>query len=110
MKRKLACMALLTAMAVSMIIGCGTKNTDGNSTSQTTEDASTVTGTLAEVKDFMFEVTDATGASYQFTFQDEKPEGLEDVKVGDKVTVTYTGKVTEVDPFQGEVLSVTKAE
>ena len=58
----------------------------------------------------MFVVTDSAGTSYQFTCSDEKPEGLTDVKVGDKVTVTYTGKVTEVDPFQGEVRSVTKAE
>lgn len=110
MKRKIACMALLTAMAVSMITGCGTKKTEGNTTSQTTEEASTVTGTLDEMKNFLFDVTDDTGTSYQFTFQDEKPQGLEDVKLGDRVTVTYTGKVTEVDPFQGEVLSVTKAE
>ena len=30
--------------------------------------------------------------------------------VGDKVTVTYTGTVSEVDPFMGEVLSVTEAK
>ena len=26
--------------------------------------------------------------------------------IGDKVTVTYTGEISEVDPFEGEVLSV----
>ena len=69
-----------------------------------------MTGTLDEVKDFMFVVTDASGSSYAFTFENEKPEGLDTVKVGDKVTVTYTGTISEVDPFMGEVLSVTAAE
>ena len=58
------------------------------------------------VKDFMFVVTDAQGASYAFTFDGEKPAGLDDAKIGDKVTVTYTGEISEVDPFEGEVLSV----
>ena len=36
----------------------------------------------------MFIVTDDAGNSYEFTFDKEKPEGLDKVKVGDKVTVT----------------------
>ena len=109
-------MILFTAITASLIAGCGTKGAgNGNSASQTTgkedaEDASELTGTLDEVKDFMFVVTDASGSSYAFTFEDEKPEGLDEVKVGDKVTVTYTGTISEVDPFMGEVLSVTAAE
>lgn len=109
-------MILFTAITASLIAGCGTKGSgNGNSASQTTgkedaEDASELTGTLDEVKDFMFVVTDASGSSYAFTFEDEKPEGLDQVKVGDKVTVTYTGTISEVDPFMGEVLSVTAAE
>ena len=88
--------------------GCGAK---GDTASQTTQesqtaDASTMSGTLDEVKDFMFVVTDAQGASYAFTFDGEKPAGLDDAKIGDKVTVTYTGEISEVDPFEGEVLSV----
>ena len=39
-----------------------------------------------------------------------EPDGLSDVKDGDKVTVTYTGTVSEVDAFSGTVLSVKKAE
>ena len=116
MKKKLTMMILFTAITASLIAGCGTKGSgNGNSTSQTTgkedaEDASELTGTLDEVKDFMFVVTDASGSSYAFTFENEKPEGLDEVKVGDKVTVTYTGTISEVDPFMGEVLSVTAAE
>ena len=116
MKKKLTMMILLTAITASLIAGCGTKGSgNGNSASQTTgkedaEDASEFTGTLDEIKDFMFVVTDASGSSYAFTFENEKPEGLDKVKVGDKVTVTYTGTISEVDPFMGEVLSVTAAE
>ncbi len=48
-----------------------------------------LTGTIDEIKDFMFVVTDANNTPYSFTFE-EKPEGLENVSSGDTVTVTYT--------------------
>ena len=71
---------------------------------------STMTGTISDIKDFMFTIT-ADGTDYAFNFeQDQKPDGLSDVKDGDKVTVTYTGTVSEVDAFSGTVLSVKKAE
>ena len=57
----------------------------------------------------MFVVTDKNGTSYEFTFE-EKPEGLENVSTGDTVTVKYTGTVSEVDPFEGEVISVEKTK
>ncbi|MBP3351961.1 MAG: hypothetical protein J6L65_06095 [Lachnospiraceae bacterium] len=40
-----------------------------------------------------------------FTFE-EKPKGLKEVSVGDKVIVKYTGSISMVDPFMGEILSV----
>ena len=108
MKKKVVMMVVSMTMAAAMMTGCGAK---GDTASQTTQesqtaDASTMSGTLDEVKDFMFVVTDAQGASYAFTFDGEKPAGLDDAKIGDKVTVTYTGEISEVDPFEGEVLSV----
>ena len=57
-------------------------------------------GTVDEIKDFMFIVTDDSGASYELSF-DAKPQGLENVSVGDKVKVTYTGELSEVDAFSG---------
>ena len=103
--------------------------------SEGTADAkqSTMTGTISDIKDFMFTIT-ADGTDYEFSFeqdqkpdganirttlnlyvhpnmgQNQKPDGLSDVKDGDKVTVTYTGTVSEVDAFSGTVLSVKKAE
>ena len=71
---------------------------------------STMVGTLDEVKDFAFTLVDEKGTAYQFTFEQGKaPEGLSDVKAGDKVTVTYTGTISETNPYKGPVVSVKKA-
>lgn len=123
MKRKFAMMVLVATMAASMMTGCGAKSDnvgaaqqeettqqEGTATEGQSEETSTFTGTLDEVKDFMFIVTGEDGTCYEFTFDEEKPEGLDSVNVGDKVTVTYTGTVSEVDPFEGEVLSVEAAK
>ena len=77
MKKKVVMMVVTMAMAAAMMTGCGAKGD-----------------------------TDAQGASYAFTLDGEKPAGLDDAKIRDKVTVTYTGEISEVDPFEGEVLSV----
>ena len=74
-----------------------------------TGEQKTLSGTIDEIKDFMFVVTDESGASYEFSFE-TKPEGLDSVAAGDKVTVTYTGEISEVDPFTGSVLSVEKQQ
>lgn len=71
------------------------------------QEVSEVKGTVDEIKDFMFIVTDNDKVSYAFTFE-EKPEGLKEVSVGDKVIVKYTGTISMVDSFMGEVLSVEK--
>lgn len=123
MKRKFAMMVLVATMTVSMMTGCGAKSDnagaaqqeettqqEGTATEGQSEETSTFTGTLDEVKDFMFVVTGEDGTCYEFTFDEEKPEGLDSVNVGDKVTVTYTGTASEVDPFDGEVISVKAAE
>lgn len=106
----LACTALLAAS----LTACGSKpaeNTDtGSASSSDSASAeSKLSGTLDEKKDFMFVVTDDKGAAYEFTFDaSAKPEGLDDVSEGDSVTVTYTGTVSEADPFDGTVISVEK--
>ena len=123
MKKKVVMMVVTMAMAAAMMTGCGAKSDnagaaqqeettqqEGTATEGQSEETSTFTGTLDEVKDFMFIVTGEDGTCYEFTFDEEKPEGLDSVNVGDKVTVTYTGTVSEVDPFEGEVLSVEAAE
>ncbi len=125
-KRILIMLAVLT-VSTGMMAGCSKKTEQGTDhgiqsseaaqedngaaesgeTGNTEESASEVAGTLDEIKDFMFVVSDDAGASYAFSFE-EKPKGLEQVAVGDKVIVKYTGTISEVDPFTGEVLSIEK--
>ena len=109
MKRVLAC--LLAALVLLAFVGCGGKQSGGEASGEEkNEEEKTLTGTLDEVRDFMFVVTDDQGDSYALAFQGEAPEGLADREVGDRVTVTYTGELSVVDPFTGTVLSVEKAD
>ena len=114
---------LLFILTVSVIVGCSKET--GQEESETSanimqsevmedepipsdsdkdvvdEDESEVIGKVEEIKDFMLIVTDDDNASYAFTFE-EKPEGLDKIAVGDRVLVTYTGTLSEVDPFMGK--------
>ena len=113
-----ACTALLAAS----LSACGSKpaeNTDtgtassaaASSSSSEQQQENTLTGSLDEKKNGMFVVTDAEGAAYEFTYDpSDTPKGLDDAAEGDSVTVTYTGTVSEVDSFDGTVVSVEKAE
>lgn len=113
-----ACTALLAAS----LSACGSKpaeNTDtgtassaaASSSSSEQQQENSLTGALDEKKNGMFVVTDAKGVSYEFTYDpSDTPKGLDDVAAGDSVTVTYTGTVSEVDAFDGTILSVEKAE
>ena len=87
------------------------KEADTTAAEKADEEAeSTMTGTISEIKDFMFTLT-SDGDDYAFTFEsDKKPEGLADVKDGDTVTVTYTGTVSTVDAFTRTVVSVKAAK
>ena len=87
------------------------KEADTTAAEKADEEAeSTMTGTISEIKDFMFTLT-SDGDDYAFTFESsKKPEGLADVKDGDTVTVTYTGTVSTVDAFTGTVVSVKAAK
>lgn len=104
MKKTIFLMAALLLLTV-LAAGCGAQKTEE-------VQEKTLTGTLDEVKDFVFVVTDEENhllcpAPIE---ESKKPEGLEDLSQGERVTVTYTGELSEVDPFTGEILSVEKAE
>ena len=73
-----------------------------------TKEGEELKGKISDIKDFMFVVTTDDGKIYALNF-DKKPEGLEELKDGDEVIVHYTGELSEVDPFEGEILSVEKA-
>ena len=104
MKRVFACLLAAVLLACA---GCGAKETGEIGKA---EEEKTLTGTLDEVKDFMFVVTDDKGDSYALTFDGEAPEGLDEQEVGSQVTVTSTGELSVVDSFTGRVLSVKAAE
>lgn len=106
MKRILAWMLALTLL----LCGCGGKGQPVQTDSQSGQGEKTLTGTLEEIKDFMFIVEDESGDSYVFDLENGTPEGLQECSVGDKVTVTYTGELSVVDSFTGKVLSVKIAE
>lgn len=102
MKKKL--FMLLVVFTVSVLVGCS-KGVNQEDTVQSGAIAgeqipSEVIGNVEEIKDFMLIVTDDANVSYAFTFE-EKPEGVDAVSVGDRVLVTYTGTLSEVDPFTG---------
>ena len=122
MKKKLIAIVMGMVFWAGLFGGCGQTevkqdNAITNSseegkeegTAEGTAEEKELTGTIDEIKDFMFVVTDENDTPYSFTFE-EKPEGLENVSNGDTVTVKYTGTISEVDPFEGEVLSVEKAK
>ena len=105
--------ALFAAMTLLIASGCGASSEKGGETvHEDTIQEDTVqelTGTLDDVKDFMFVVTDSTGVSYGLSFE-ETPEGLAECRTGTDVTVRYPGKLSEVDAFTGEILSVQPAD
>ena len=97
MKKKLMVLMMVGVLAMSVLAGCGSKG----------EEQKTVTGTFMDKKDFMFTVLDERGHYYGFNF-DVKPADYPNVENGDIVTVTYTGTISEVDPFDGEIISIEK--
>lgn len=99
---------ILMALTLLLSSGCGAQGKPGDT--GTSAEAKTMTGILDEVKSFMFVVTDEQGDSYVFPIEDQKPEGLDEQSVGDQVVVTYTGELSVVDAFIGEVHSVKAAK
>ena len=125
MNKRILILLVILTVSVSVIVGCS--KVTGQEDSETSvnitqnevmeddpipsdsdkdvgdEDASEVIGKVEEIKDFMLIVTDDHNVSYAFTFE-EKPEGLDKIAVGDRVLVTYTGTLSEVDPFMGKFM------
>lgn len=97
MKKKCMILMMVFVLVMGVVAGCGSKG----------KDAQTVTGTFMDKKDFMFTIQDERGHYWGFNFE-VKPDNYADFENGDIVTVTYTGTVTEVDPFDGEIISIEK--
>ena len=100
MKKRILSFMLVCLLAVTILAGCGKKET---------KEPNVLIGTFMEKKDFMFTLLDADGVCYGFNF-DVKPENYDELNNGDVVRVTYTGTISEVDPFDGEILSIEKGK
>ena len=112
MNKKILILLIVLTASVGVIFGCskvtgqeGSETSENIMQSEVMEDVSELIGKVDEIKDFMFIVTDEDNVSYAFTF-DEKPEGLDKIAVGDRVLVNYTGTISEVDPFMGEIMKI----
>ena len=125
MNKRILILLVILTVSVSVIVGCS--KVTGQEDSETSvsiiqsegindeptpsdrdqnavdEDASELIGKVDEIKDFMLIVTDDDNVSYSFTFED-KPESLDKIAVGDRVLVTYTGMLSEIDPFTGKFM------
>lgn len=109
--KRLGLVALVLALTVCLAAGCGKDKEEASAGGADAAETATLTGKLDEVKDFMFTVTDDAGEAYVFSLKDgDKPQGLDDVAVGDTVTVTYTGTLSVVDGLDGTIVSVEKSE
>ncbi len=100
MKKTWVLLMMVLVLVLGVVAGCGSKEQ---------EETKAVVGTFMEKKDFMFTVKDAEGKFYGFNF-DVKPKNYADFNDGDVVKVTYTGTISEVDPFDGEILSIEKLQ
>lgn len=122
--------AFLVILSITLLSGCGSGKSFSNGEPDSassgsmqpediSEDASAgskpdqeekmMTGILDEKNDFMFVISVDDDVCYAFSF-DSKPDGLDELKIGDQITVTYTGTISEIDPFFGEIISVEKVE
>ena len=72
-------------------------------------DTKTVSGTLEEKKDMLFIITTDDGEAYSIGFE-TAPEGYDQLKAGDSVVMEYTGELSVVDAFTGEVISLKTAK
>lgn len=100
MKKKRMLLMMVLVLACMVFAGCGSKGSG---------DEKTVSGVFMDKKDFMFTIEDETGSFFGFNF-DKTPENYDDFKDGDIVKVTYTGVITDVDPFEGEIIKIEKVD
>lgn len=57
----------------------------------------------------MFIIESEDGEAYSIGFE-EAPEGYDELNEGDKVVMEYTGELSVVDAFTGEIISLKRAE
>lgn len=84
-------------------------SSDAQAQAGTTGETKTVSGKLEDKKDMLFILTSDSGESYAIGFE-TAPQGYDQLKVGDTVVMEYTGELSEVDAFTGEIISLKFAQ
>lgn len=86
-------------------------NSSATENSTGTDSHNIITGTISELEDLMFTLTDHNNKPYGFHFDKNNiPEGYTDFKNGDRVKVTYSGTFNADETFDGKILSIERAE
>lgn len=98
---------MLVVFVMASFSACMNRTTDGETNIDSSEIKS-VQGELVEKKDFMFVIEeDETKAYLPFAFE-EKPEGYDELSLNDNITIQYIGEVSEIDAFNGTIISIEK--
>ncbi len=84
-------------------------SSDAQTQAGTTGETKTISGKLEDKKDMLFILTSDSGESYAIGFE-TAPEGYNQLKAGDTVVMEYTGELSEVDAFTGEIISLKLAQ
>ena len=84
-------------------------SSDAQTQAGTTGGTKTVSGKLEDKKDMLFILTSDSGESYAIGFE-TAPQGYDQLKAGDAVVMEYTGELSEVDSFTGEIISLKLAQ
>lgn len=100
---------LLSIVLVGVLGGmtaCGNRNSTGD-INENPDGNSTISGEVDEIKDYMFVLETGSDRSYAFPIENGYLE-LRGIREDDWVTITYSGELSEVRAFDGELISVEK--
>ena len=100
---------LLSIVLVGVLGGmtaCGNRNSTGD-INENPDGNSTISGEVDEIKDYMFVLETGSDRSYAFPVENGYLE-LRGIREDDWVTITYSGELSEVRAFDGELISVEK--
>lgn len=83
-------------MSLILMTACGKASDKVNS----------ITGVVDEITSNYFYIEDEKGIYYQFALLDDNNIDISQYSVGDKITITYQGNLSETDTFYGKILNV----
>lgn len=101
---------LLLSIVLVGVLGGMTAYGNRNSTGDINENPdgnSTISGEIDEIKNYMFVLETGNDRSYAFPIENGYLE-LRGIREDDWVTITYSGELSEVRAFDGELISVEK--